>query len=67
MLRFITAALIFLCVPSIAYAEPCPPKRYFCWQAKLAFEAYGVDRVVAKARACNWNERQIKDAMKCLK
>lgn len=44
---------------------PCPPKYYFCWQAKIVFSKYGVSRVVAKAKACGWNAAEIAEAVKC--
>lgn len=45
--------------------EPCPPKYYFCWQAKLVFKQYGTSRVVAKAKACGWTRDEIADALRC--
>jgi hypothetical protein len=44
---------------------PCPPKHYFCWQAKIIFNKYGVSRVVAKAKACDWTREEIATALKC--
>ncbi len=60
------AAFVML-FATLAHAEPCPPKRYFCWQAKLVFEAYGVERVVAKARQCGWPDSRISEAKRCQK
>lgn len=60
--------LIFISVaPVLADDAPCPPKNYFCWEAKLVFQHYGVDRVVAKAKACGWTQAEIASALKCRK
>jgi hypothetical protein len=44
---------------------PCPPKYYFCWQAKIVFNKYGTGRVVSKARACGWTREEIGEVLKC--
>lgn len=44
---------------------PCPPKHYFCWEARWAFSHYGVSRVVSKAKACGWTREEIAEALKC--
>lgn len=64
----IFAALILLAtgVRSRADDLPCPPKHYFCLEARLAFKTWGVPRVVAKARACGWTSDEIDEARKCL-
>jgi hypothetical protein len=59
-------ALLWHCA---AYADDplCPPKYYFCWQAKLVFKKYGVPRVVAQAKACGWSKEEIAEALACRK
>jgi hypothetical protein len=61
------AALLVLSSAALADDVPCPPKQFFCWEAKWAFGKYGVSRVVAKARACGWTPEEISEALKCRK
>lgn len=63
----IGAALILLATGINAHAAdlPCPPKSYACWEARLAFNYFGVPRVVAKAKACGWSREEIAEALKC--
>ncbi len=59
------ALLVTLAAPAFADDLPCPPKLYACWQANLAFEKWGVPRVVAKAKTCGWSSPRIAEALKC--
>jgi hypothetical protein len=63
----IAAVIVLVFGIAAARAEPCPPKLYACFEANWAFNHYGVRRVVAKARACGWTEKQIEEALKCQK
>lgn len=60
-------AVVLILFATLAHAEPCPPKLYACFEANWAFNHYGVRRVVAKARACGWTEKQIEEALQCRK
>lgn len=65
-LPFVVALLILFAISVARAADlPCPPKSYFCWQANMAFNKYGVSRVVAKAKACGWTKEEIAEALKC--
>lgn len=68
MLKLATLVLALLW-PLSGHADdlPCPPKYYFCWQAKAVFSKFGTSRVVGKARACGWSKDEIAEAMKCLR
>jgi hypothetical protein len=56
-----------LCLGTAFAAEPpCPPKRYYCWQVKLAVEMFGAPAVRDKARKCGWPEWKIAEAERCL-
>jgi hypothetical protein len=46
---------------------PCPPKRYACWQVRLAVDTFGEAATVAHVKACGWSEAKIAEARKCLK
>lgn len=60
------ASLLVLLMSSAALAQPCPPKRYFCWQVRLAAASFGLWAIEANARACGWSEAEIDRARKCL-
>jgi hypothetical protein len=46
---------------------PCPPKRYACWQLRLAVNTFGEPATVAHVTACGWSEAKIEEARKCLR
>ena len=46
---------------------PCPPKRYSCWQVRLAVNSLGEVATANHARACGWSEAKIAEARRCLK
>lgn len=62
-------ALVAIIGASVAFAAdfPCPPKRYYCWEVKLAISYFGEPAVVGKARQCGWPEWKINEARRCLK
>jgi hypothetical protein len=69
---FLHAGLIALFVilsAAIAHAAdaPCPPKRYYCWEVKLAVSTFGEQATIAKARQCGWPSWKIEEAKRCLK
>jgi hypothetical protein len=45
---------------------PCPPKRYACWQVRLAVNTFGEPAIVDHAKACGWSDTKIAEAKKCL-
>ena len=58
------AALAFCLVAFSAAARPQP---YTCAQIRQAAQAYGVDALVYYARQNGYSEKQIRQAMLCLK
>lgn len=65
----VLALMAFVLFASKARAQdaPCPPQRFYCWQVKAAAELFGEAYLEAKAKACNWPQRKIEEARKCLR
>lgn len=65
----IGAAVVLAFLTTLAFANDsvCPPKRYFCWQVKIASATFGEAAVESRARSCGWTEGQIAAARRCLK
>lgn len=59
------AILLLLSIPAHAAELPCP-KRYACWEVRLAVHLAGEQAVRAKAKQCGWSDRKIEEASKCL-
>lgn len=58
---------ILVCNSAAAFAYPCPPKRFFCWQVRIVAAEFGAGAVENHVRACGWTELQIAIAKRCLK
>lgn len=68
MLILAVALMIILATrPASAADLNCPPKRYFCWQVRLAAATFTEAALEDRARACGWTEAQILAARRCLK
>lgn len=63
----LSMALVMLAGKARAQDAPCPPQRFYCWQVKAAAELLGESYLEAKAKACNWPQRKIEEARKCLR
>jgi hypothetical protein len=50
-----------------AYDLPCPPRRYSCWQVRLAVNSFGEVATANHARVCGWSEAKIAEARRCLR
>lgn len=63
----ISAALVMLAGKARSAESPCPPQRFYCWQVKAAADLLGESYLEAKAKSCNWPERKIAEARRCLR
>lgn len=68
VLLLLICALLGFAIIGIAHAtELACPKRYACWQVRLAVSTFGEGAVVDHARACGWSEDRISEARKCMR
>jgi hypothetical protein len=66
MLRTALAAAL-ICAAAFPQVHPCPPKRYACWQVRVAAASFGAGALEAHASACGWSEAEIERTRRCIR
>jgi hypothetical protein len=61
------AMFILLILTGIAFAAPCPPKKFYCWQVRMFVDETNKSAAIEHVRACGWSETDISRALRCLK